>query len=106
MRGEEPERVAFEGSAKRDVRIVGAIGRVDEVKAAVLQLLGQVVADHVVVREVAAGESRENVAAVLRNHVGLEAAVLEFSRLPAELHARFLCGSGIEIEPASLSFAV
>ena len=106
MRREEPQPVLLDGPTHRRIGVVGAIRRIDEQEPTVFQLLGQIVADHVVVRVVAADQSREAVAAVFRDHVRLEAAVLELGGLAAQLDAHFLRGARVEVEATSLPLAV
>ena len=106
MRREEPQPVLLDGPTHRRIGVVGAIRRIDEQEPTVFQLLGQIVADHVVVRVVAADKPRGAVAAVFRDHVRLEAAVLELGGLAAQLDAHFLRGARVEVEATSLPLAV
>ena len=106
VRRKEPELVLKQRTPEGDVGVVGPPRLVDQGQAPVAQFLREVVGDQALAGVVGAEQAGKDIAAVLRDHVGLEAAVLELRGLTTELHARFLRGRRIEVEAAALAFPV
>jgi hypothetical protein len=99
----EPQPILFDGSAKRRIEIVDLEDLADVGEAALLEIIGEVVAVPRITGPVSKYRSAERIAAVFRNHVDAQTALPHLGGIGARGIADFLEHPVVPVIAAVLS---